>query len=285
MNAQHIAAFSDGDRGGNPAGVVIGAHLPTPTVMQQVAAELGYSETVFAAPENTEWRVKYFAPQVEIDFCGHATIALGAALAQQEGPGLFWLNLNHARISVEGHRAQTSWGASFLSPPTRSAPVSAAVLTDVLSLLHLTAADLDGRIPPAIANAGGDHLILALKERKTLQTMKYDLKEGQILASREKLVTFNLTYAESSHVFHTRNPFPLGGVYEDPATGAAAAAFGGYLRDLGWPHGGSIVVHQGEDMGVPSRLQAEITSERGAAIRVSGSVREIGQPQTRNGAG
>ena len=63
------------------------------------------------------------------------------------------------------------------------------------------------------------------------------------------------------------------GIYEDPATGAAAAAFAGYLRDLGWPHGGAIEIIQGEDMGMPSRLVVEFTEERGASVRVSGGAR------------
>ena len=51
MNLQHIAAFSTGQHGGNPAGVVICEQLPQTSVMQKVAAQVGYSETVFAAPE------------------------------------------------------------------------------------------------------------------------------------------------------------------------------------------------------------------------------------------
>jgi PhzF family phenazine biosynthesis protein len=81
MNVSRIAAFSDGDTGGNPAGVVIGV-LPDAATMQRVAAEVGFSETAFAAPEGDGWRVRYFSPQTEVPFCGHATIALGAALVR-----------------------------------------------------------------------------------------------------------------------------------------------------------------------------------------------------------
>lgn len=278
MNLQHIAAFSSDQDGGNPAGVVICDGLPGTDRMQALAAEVGYSETVFAAPDAHGWRVRYFAPEVEVDFCGHATIALGAALARHMGPGLFALTLNHAHITVEGHLSDTEWGASFQSPPTRSGPVEPAVLDEALQLFGLTPADLDTRIPPAVAHGGGDHLVLALKDRRTLGQMRYGLEEGHALASREGFITFSLVYAETAQVFHARNPFPLGGVYEDPATGAAAAALAGYLRDLGWPHGGSIVIRQGEDMGVPCRLQAEITSEHGASIRVSGAARFIRRP-------
>ena len=279
MIVQHIAAFSSGQIGGNPAGVVICDELPEPAVMQRVAADVGYSESVFAAPVEDAWRVRYFAPEVEVDFCGHATIALGAALARHDGPGLFTLDINRARITVEGHLSDADWGASFQSPPTRSGPVTPAVLEETLNLFGMSSADLDSRIPPAVAHGGGDHLVLALKDREVLRDMRYDFKKGQALAERERFVTFNLVYAETAQLFHARNPFPLGGVTEDPATGAAAAALAGYLRDLDWPHGGAITIHQGEDIGVPSWLHAEITPERGASIGVSGSARTIREPQ------
>ena len=49
--------------------------------MQRIAAEVGYSETAFAMRDGDRWRVRYFSPEAEVPFCGHATIALGAALA------------------------------------------------------------------------------------------------------------------------------------------------------------------------------------------------------------
>jgi PhzF family phenazine biosynthesis protein len=105
--------------------------------------------------------------------------------------------------------------------------------------------------------------------------MRYEFEEGRDLARREGIGTFSLLYAETPQIFHARNPFPIGGVYEDPATGAAAAALGGYLRDLAWPHQGSIVIHQGEDMGVPCSLHVELAEQAGAPVRVSGSVRSV----------
>ena len=91
--------------------------------------------------------------------------------------------------------------------------------------------------------------------------------------NREGIVTVILVYKESAQLFHTRNPFASGGVLEDPATGAATAAFGGYLRDIDWPHNGEINIVQGEDMGMRSLLKAEISPEIGSSIRVSGSAR------------
>jgi PhzF family phenazine biosynthesis protein len=275
MNVQRIAAFADGSSGGNPAGVVLCSALPDAATMQAVAAEVGYSETVFAAPAEDCWRVRYFAPKVEVDFCGHATIALGAALAMRQGDGVFSLQLNNVRITVEGRRTGTTLTAALQSPPTRSRPANNDLITEALRLFGLSAEALDQRIPPAIAHAGADHLVLALCSRTLLSAMRYDLSAGQTLALRESIGTFSLIYAAGPQLFHARNPFPIGGVYEDPATGAAAAALAGYLRDLCWPHNGAIEIFQGQDMGVPSRLGAEITSEPGASIRVSGGARLI----------
>jgi PhzF family phenazine biosynthesis protein len=159
------------------------------------------------------------------------------------------------------------------SPPTRSKPAPPELIAEALALFGYAATDLDPAIPPALIHGGADHLELALKSREALAAMRYDLKAGQALMRREGLVTILLVYAETPRLFHTRNPFASGGVYEDPATGASTAAFAGYLRDIGWPHGGAIDVVQGEDMGMRSRLHADISPGTGSSIRVSGTAR------------
>ncbi|HXU32210.1 MAG TPA: PhzF family phenazine biosynthesis protein [Thermoanaerobaculia bacterium] len=276
MDVLKIAAFSDGDTGGNPAGVVIADRHPHESEMQRIAAEVGFSETAFAAPmaeDGTAWRVRYFAPQVEIPFCGHATIALGAALAMRYGDGVFALKLNDADITVEGRRDGETMAAALQSPPTRSVAAPADLVDAALDLFGYTRADLDPRIPPALAFSGANFLVLVLNSRKALAAMRYDLDTGRVLMNRVGVVTILIAWAETARLFHTRNPFASGGVYEDPATGAATAAFAGYLRDLGWPHGGSIDIVQGEDMGMRSLIRAEISPEAGSSIRVSGTAR------------
>ncbi|MFH0132342.1 PhzF family phenazine biosynthesis protein [Variovorax sp. VaC1] len=273
MNVLKIAAFSDGETGGNPAGVVIGDALPPEARMQRIAAEVGFSETAFAAPIGNGWRVRYFSPQSEVPFCGHATIALGAALALQRGDGVFALTLNQAQITVEGRRDGDVIAAALQSPPTHSAPAAPELVSDALALFGYAPGDLDPRIPPAVAHAGANHLVLALRSRKALSAMHYALEAGRALMQRAELTTIVLVHAESPQRFHTRNPFASGGVYEDPATGAATAALAGYLRDIAWPHGGAIDVVQGEDMGMLSRLHADIPPTPGSSIRVSGTAR------------
>ena len=63
MQVQKIAAFSDGDVGGNPAGVLIADQFPSDSEMQKIAADVGFSETAFAVQAGADWRVRYFSPE------------------------------------------------------------------------------------------------------------------------------------------------------------------------------------------------------------------------------
>jgi PhzF family phenazine biosynthesis protein len=273
MDLLRIAAFSDADRGGNPAGVLIADTHPGEDEMRRIAAEVGYSETAFAMPQGDAWRVRYFSPESEVPFCGHATIALGAALALAHGNGVYRLHLNSADITVTGECDGEQISAALQSPPTHSEPMPAGLLAEVLELFGYTDDDLNSAIPPARVHGGADHLALCLNSRAALAAMQYQLDAGRELMNRENLITILFAYAETPRRFHTRNPFASGGVYEDPATGAATAAFAGYLRDLDWPHEGAIEIVQGEDMGMPSRLWADIPPEPGSSIRVAGTAR------------
>ncbi|MCF6275737.1 MAG: PhzF family phenazine biosynthesis protein [Robiginitomaculum sp.] len=282
MEILKIAAFSDGDTGGNPAGVVIGDTLPSVDIMRQTAAEVGFSETAFAAPvepgNQDAWRVRYFSPESEVPFCGHATIALGAGLAMKYGAketGMreFALTLNDATIPVSGQKDGNIIKAALQSPPTKSASADPQMVDEALKLLGYTRDDLDTRIPPARAHGGADHLILALKDRNLLAAMDYDLDTGRAFMNTHNIVTIALIVAETNTLFHARNAFASGGVLEDPATGAAAAAFAGYLRDINWPHKNQIDIIQGEDMGMRSLLRAEFSDEAGSSVKVSGTAR------------
>ncbi|MBN9673822.1 PhzF family phenazine biosynthesis protein [Roseibium aggregatum] len=279
MNIQRIAAFSQGSTGGNPAGVVLLNEAAHEDDMARVAAEVGFSETAFAVAQDDTgkaWRVRYFSPESEVPFCGHATIALGAALGRQSGPGTFALELNNASISVDTEEAPDGIVATLQSPPTRSQAISADERQDVLALFDLREADLDERLAPARIHGGADHIVLPLKDRSRLAAMTYDLDRGRAVMRKHGLVTVMLVFIEGNQTFDVRNAFASGGVLEDPATGAAAAAFAGYLRDTGWPHGGQFTIRQGEDMGSPSLIKVALDDIKGAPVRVSGRTRAIG---------
>lgn len=278
MQPERIAAFAMDDAGGNPAGVVIAGRLPDPDEMQRVAQEIGYSETAFAAPDGAGWQVRYFAPGGEVAFCGHATIALGAVLGRRFGAGTYDLALSQGRISVTATEGADGWQASLQSPATCSEPLDPALIHRLMALFGLIEADLDPCLPPRLAFAGVRHAVLTLRDRVRLSQMAYDFGALREVMAAEGLTTVSLLTILSDTEFAARNAFAIGGVVEDPATGAAAAALGGALVDIGWPAlrgGGGFTIRQGEEMGAPSRILVEVTGRLGDSVRVSGAVRDI----------
>ncbi len=267
-NLQKYAAFTSDPNGGNPAGVWIGNELPEPDAMQSIAASVGFSETAFVAPASGPDReVRYFSPEVEIPFCGHATIATGVALAAAEGEGVFNLNTRAGRVpvAVKARNGQLEASLTSVTPTHDLAPDS--LLQDVIAALGWSGDDLDLAIPPAKAFAGAWHLILATRTRERLDSLDYDFDRLKDIMQREGLVTLQLMWRQDATDFHSRNPFPIGGVVEDPATGAAAAALGGYLRDAHLIEApASIRIRQGEAMGRPSLLYVEIPASGGIVV-------------------
>ena len=165
--------------------------------------------------------------------------------------------------------------ATLQSPGTHSEDAPKEYVDKVLAAFKLKYDDIDPAFPIRFASAGAKHLILVVKDRKTLADMNYPFDEVKALMAEQGLITISLLWQESDEVFHSRNPFAAGGVYEDPATGAAAAALAGYLRDIGWQGKSSFTILQGEDMGVASRLFVRFSPKVGESVAVSGEVRHI----------
>ncbi|MEM9664251.1 MAG: PhzF family phenazine biosynthesis protein [Bacteroidota bacterium] len=271
-------AFSTDPAGGNPAGVWVGDVLPSPAEMQQIAPRVGYSETAFLAPvHGAERTVRYYSPEAEVPFCGHATIAAGAALGAAEGEGTYWFATQVGVVPVTVHPDGACWNAALTSVEPLLKPVSNEVVDEALRGLHWKRADLDPAIPPALAYAGEWHLVLAVCERDRLRRLDYDFEALAALSRRAGFITAQLIWRAQHTVFHARNPFPAGGIVEDPATGAAAAALGGYLREAGLISPPTVLtIHQGEDMGRPSEITVEVPVVgglvvSGAAVQMEGA--------------
>jgi len=272
---QRLAAFQDGGTGGNPAGIALVERMPEEDTMRRLAAEVGYSETAFAHPEDNAWRVRYFSPESEVPFCGHATIALGAALAMREGDGTFELRLNQATITVNGRGGPDAPRASLQSPATSSEPADDELVERALALFDYDRSMLNPSLPPLLARAGATHLVLGLRTREALAAMNYELDAGRTLMRDAQLVTIALVHSRDADNYDVRNAFASGGVLEDPATGAAAAAFAGALRDRNLRGIAPMRLVQGEDMGARSVIVAEPGVTRGGSVRVSGAVRSM----------
>jgi PhzF family phenazine biosynthesis protein len=264
------AAFTSDPSGGNPAGVVLDADGLSPEEMQAIAADVGYSESAFVAQAGSdrEYLVRYYSPLAEVAFCGHATIAAAVALGR-EGDLVFDTREGPVAITAGGGRA------TLTSVAPQIAELPAADLAETLGALGWAESDLDPSLPPRVAYAGVYHPVLAVRTRERLAALDYDFERlGRLMAARD-WTTLQLVWRESPDLFHARNPFPPGGKLEDAATGAAAAALGAYLRELGIVQPpATITVLQGEDMGSTGRITVDIPPGRGG-IEVTGAAVEI----------
>ncbi|WP_256107102.1 PhzF family phenazine biosynthesis protein [Streptomyces sp. ODS05-4] len=277
-------AFSREPEGGNPAGVVLDAGSLDDGDMLAIAAGLGYSESAFLTPppeglggqEGRAYGIRYFSPKAEVPFCGHATVATAIALAERIGPGELVFATRAGTVPVEVTERDGVLQATLTSVEPHVEGVVEADLAEALAALGWPAADLDPAFPPRIAFAGARHLVLAAATRGRLADLAYDFARLEALMRRLDLTTVQLVWRESATVFHVRDPFPVGGVVEDPATGAAAAAFGAYARDLGLVTEDAVLtLHQGEDLGRPGRLTVTLRAGD-PRVRVTGAGVRLG---------
>jgi PhzF family phenazine biosynthesis protein len=274
------AAFTVDGRGGNPAGVVLDARGLDGTDMQAIAAEVGYSETAFLvarADEPNVYDVRYFSPKQEVPFCGHATIAAAVALAELSPAAELIFHTPAGFVSIT--TSQNDGGdivAELTSVAPRVSEPQPDLVAAVLLALHWAPEDIDSHYPVRLANAGSEHLVLVTKTRERLADLDYDFDALATLMRDHGLVTVQLAWPESKKRYHARNPFAGSGVVEDPATGASAAAFGGYLRELGLiGENASFTIIQGTDMGSPSEINVSVIGGE-PGVRVRGTAHRIG---------
>lgn len=276
----HYSAFTTIPSGGNGAGVILDASALDDGQMVTIAAELGYSESAFLTPgpnpdDARSFTLRFFSPKAEVSFCGHATVATAVALGEHVGGGDFEFHTAAGRVPVTVRNDHGVLKATLTSVEPSVHEVATADVAEALAALGWRESELDAELPPRIAFAGVRHLVLAAATRERLADLDYDFDRLLRLMERLDLTTVQLVWRESPTVFHVRDPFPIGGVVEDAATGAAAAAFGAYARELALvPEEASLTLHQGHDMGRPSLLEVDLRAGdprvrvTGAAIRL-----------------
>ncbi len=268
------AAFTDEPNGGNPAGVVLDAGSLDDAAMQRIAAEVGYSETAFITGVSGGVRVvRYFSPLAEVPFCGHATIATAIAIAEREGPGTQRFATQVGEVVIETMADANGVLASFTSVGTDVAHFPEFVLEALLDLIGVDRTGLDERYPPMLAFAGNWHPVIVILSASVFDGCNVDPGPARAFIDAQGwpatiTVLHRLTDgADGVLRFEARNIFPVGGITEDPATGAAAAAVGGYLRglDLVDPPA-RVIIEQGRHVGRPSVLTVDIPEHGGVVV-------------------
>lgn len=301
--ASFVDPEADGPRG-NPAGVVPEASGWDDERMLRVAADVGFSETAFVGETAPDGAIalRFFSPTAEVPFCGHATLATAVALRAPddvaESTSVFRTPAGDVAIRSgvvgEGRGGEAGgwrW-ASFTSVEPWVGALAPGALGALLGVFGLSADDLDARFPPRVAFAGNPHPILVLADQGRLDALDYDAGALRSLMDAEGwtgTVTVLRALGDGSGegagaAFDARNPFPVGAIREDPATGSAAASVGAYVRALGVERGvavgvgvadhvgvadrvGAISIRQGRRMGRPSALEVTVPAAGGITVR------------------
>ncbi|MFJ8849313.1 PhzF family phenazine biosynthesis protein [Streptomyces sp. NPDC102437] len=228
MRIHVVDAFTDRPFAGNPAGVCLldAGEWPAVAWMQQVAAEMNHSETAFVRPlpgdESADWEIRWFAPLVETNLCGHATLATAHTLRRERGGvGALRFRSRFSGILTAHAHEDGSITLDFPAAPGTEVPVPTG-LSEAL-----------GVKPEAAFRTGalGD-LLTVLPDEATVRAVTPDLEAIADLTRREGLRGVIITAPASGsgleYDFVSRFFSPAEGILEDPVTGSAHTALAPY---------------------------------------------------------
>ncbi|MBD8521291.1 PhzF family phenazine biosynthesis protein [Lysinibacillus fusiformis] len=280
----YVDAFTTETFGGNPAGVIPNAENLTDEDMQKIANELNLSETAFLLPTsnaNANYKIRYFTPTKEVDFCGHATLGTAWLMATKYN----WIDKGD-KIVFESNIGQipvkwlmennqlTRVSMTQVRPQVKSIDISPAVVADLVGI-HET--DIDDIYPIKIANTGVPHLMVPVKTRQAIDQAEPNLNELKKMNNDFNISTTHLFTFDTNGQFdiYTRDFCPNIGIDEDPVTGAANGALGGYLyleNILAQQERHQLMIGQGHTINRPGILYVTITPDgENAVIEVAGA--------------
>ncbi len=270
-----VDAFTDKPFGGNPAGVVLldGEQFPKEELMQQVAAELRYSETAFVLRHSANnYTLRYFTPCHEVELCGHATIATFFVLYREGlAHGSCQCHTLAGNLNVVADRSVMMQMATPGIIDTIDHP------EDIYHAVGLTG--YNPTLPVQTVRSGLIDIMLPLPDVATLQALQPDMNAIAALTRQIGAVSIHpFATTHDGYTAHVRDFAPLYGVPEESATGTANAALTHYLQQ----HGiitptGSFSFLQGEAIGRPSVVATQLAPD--GSLHVGGTAAIVAHGQ------
>ena len=261
-----VCAFTENNDGGNLAGIVLGADNLSSSQKQKVAAIAGYSETAFVCSDGqVDFSVSFFTPTEEVDFCGHATLAL------------FYLLFSQGHIKAGSYQQRTQAGILSANVADTGEIIMGQVLPKTLAhfsideiapLLNLEVNQLTTQLPIEVLSTGLADLIIPVPFG-LLDTIIPNLDLINRFCRDNNIIGLHLfELNEKNNVINAscRNFAPLVGINEESATGSACGALACYLYQH--TKNKEFVFQQGRKMGKSSRLTASINEIDGKVIEV-----------------
>jgi trans-2,3-dihydro-3-hydroxyanthranilate isomerase len=285
---QTLDVFTETALAGNPLAVVLDAEGLDDAQMQAIAAEFNLSETVFVLEPRdavNSARVRIFTPKRELPFAGHPTVGAAALIAQQRASDL--LAAQDLRIVLEEpigdvvcvarRRNGRALAAYFELPklPQRLEEKPPSTVQIAASLgLELQDIGFDGH-EPSVFSAGAPFLFVPVRSLDAIGRAAPGIMPSATKDGPATFVYTRETEREGS-AYHARMFASASGIYEDPATGSAVAAFAGIVQAFDHPRDGEsmLTIEQGFEMGRPSLIALGLVVENGALVSatIGGSV-------------
>lgn len=283
-----LDVFTTAPFGGNQLAVFPDATGIPEELLLPITREFNFSEVTFVYPAKDAAHVRtvrIFTPEKEMPFAGHPTIGTAAALTLAEGAlgdatsGTLALDLKIGTVPVdvrvEGDRL--AWAELSAAKMPEIGP-SVPTLNTMAEILSLDAKDLvGGALSPQAVSCGYPFLLVPLKSVDAVQRarVRVDLWEQTLKRSWAPEILVAARDPEQGEQHWRARMFAPGiNVPEDPATGSAIAAFGGWLAMKESKADGEFAwtVRQGIEMGRPSLLEVRATKAGGAvtAVKVAG---------------
>ena len=232
ITVELVDAFTDGGVGGNVAGVVSeGAAALSPAQRQQIAHQVGVSETAFVLPSETaDYKLEFYTPTRAIPHCGHATVgtfARLAALGRLQGAEL-------VNETVDGpRRIRLQDGRAFLEQvPARLTRLDESTTREILESLGISKAHLLANGGPFLADNGNRSILLGLVDTNVLRSIRPDLDRVLDISNRFDAVcyyVFSLSSVAPGRDATARMFGPAYGIPEESATGMAAGPLACWL--------------------------------------------------------
>lgn len=253
-----VDAFVDGEKGGNPAGVVLNADQLTDQQKLSIANQVGLSETAFISHSTSaDFKLDFFTPQRQIAHCGHATIASFSYLSQ-----LDLIPQSHtSKETIDGNRnIVVKDGFAYMQQLAPRYTDITEETPSVLAALGLSSEQVTAQ--PVIANTGNGFIVVGVKDIATLKGIVPDHALINKLSEKHDLIGFYVFSRETNlpgRDASTRMFAPRYGIKEEAATGMAAGPLACYLYDYLKLEQTRFVIEQGYSMPMPSPSCIEVS--------------------------
>lgn len=265
-----VNSFAKIKTGGNPAGVVLGADRFSDSEMQRIAKKVSLHETAFVMKsDKADFKVRFFTPDVEVPFCGHAAIAVFNTL-RQEGiikQGKYRQETNTGILDVNVAEGNIIFMDQKL--PEFLDIIGKNVISDCLNISNK---ELMPYLPTQIVSTGFPSIIVPIKSLETMKNMKPDFEECKKLSGNKFLIhPFTSETIQKNSTAFSRNFFPIEKLDEEAATGSSTGALASYLFKYNLLRKNiytNLIFEQGNFMNRPSEILVKLKIENSEIQKV-----------------